>query len=54
MNHHTRAEMESADQNHFVLPKNKWDAFLKALDAPPKVPPGLQRLFSRPPLAESR
>ena len=50
----TQAEMDLADQNHFVLPKDKWDAFLKALDGPPKVPPGLKRLFSRPSLAESR
>jgi uncharacterized protein (DUF1778 family) len=49
-----QAEMDLADQNHFVLPKDKWDAFLKALDAPPRVPPGLKRLFSRPSLAESR
>lgn len=50
----TQAEMDLADENHFVLPKGKWDAFLKALDRPPKVPPGLKRLFSRPSLAESR
>jgi uncharacterized protein (DUF1778 family) len=50
----TQAEMDLADENHFVLPKNKWDAFLKALDGPPKIPPGLKRLFSRPSLAESR
>ena len=49
-----QAEMDLADQNHFLLPKDKWDAFLKALDAPPRVPPGLKRLFSRPSLAESR
>jgi uncharacterized protein (DUF1778 family) len=50
----TQAEMDLANENHFVLPKNKWDSFLKALDAPPKVPPGLKRLFSRPSLARSR
>jgi uncharacterized protein (DUF1778 family) len=50
----TQAEMDLADQNHFVLPKEKWDAFLKALDGPPKVPPGLKRLFSRPSRAASR
>ena len=50
----TQAEMDLADQNQFVLPKAKWDAFLKALDGPPKVPVGLKRLFARPSLAESR
>ena len=49
----TRAEMDLADQNHFVLPPKAWNAFVKALDAPPKVPPGLKRLFSHRPVAES-
>jgi uncharacterized protein (DUF1778 family) len=49
-----QAEMDLADQNRFVLPKEKWDAFLKELDRPPKVPAGLKRLFSRTPVAESR
>ena len=46
--------MDLADQNHFVLPKEKWDAFVKALDGPPKVPPGLKRLFSQPSRATGR
>jgi uncharacterized protein (DUF1778 family) len=50
----TQAEMDLADENHFILPENKWAAFAKALDAPPKVSLGLNRLFSRPSLAESR
>jgi uncharacterized protein (DUF1778 family) len=50
----TQAEMDLADQNHFVLPKEKWDAFVKALDGPPKIPAGLKRLFSHPSVAESR
>lgn len=50
----TQAEMDLADQNHFVLPAKAWNAFVKALDAPPKVPPGLKRLFSRGSVAESR
>ena len=49
-----QAEMELADQNHFLLPKEKWNAFLRELDRPPKVPAGLKRLFSRVPVAESR
>jgi len=50
----TQAEMDLADQNHFVLPRKEWNAFVKALDAPPKVPPGLRRLFRHAPVAESR
>lgn len=49
-----QAEMDLADQNHFALPKDKWDAFLNALDGRPKVPPGVKRLFSHASLAESR
>jgi uncharacterized protein (DUF1778 family) len=49
-----QAEIDLADQNHFVLPKDKWNAFLKELDRPPKPPAGLKRLFSRAPVAESR
>ena len=50
----TQAEMDLADQNHFVLPPKAWNAFVKALDAPPKVSPGMKRLFSRGSVAESR
>jgi uncharacterized protein (DUF1778 family) len=50
----TQAEMDLAGQNHFVLPPKAWSAFVKALDAPPKVPAGLKRLFSRKSIAESR
>ena len=49
-----QAEMDLADENRFVLPKNRWDAFVRELDKPPKAPPGLQRLFSRPFRAVSR
>jgi uncharacterized protein (DUF1778 family) len=49
-----QAEVDIADQTHFVVPKDKWTAFVKALDAPPKVPAGLKRLFSHPSLAEMR
>ena len=49
-----QAEMDIADQTHFELPKDKWNAFVKALDAPPKVPAGLKRLFSHASLAKTR
>jgi uncharacterized protein (DUF1778 family) len=50
----TQAQIDLADQNHFVLPTKAWNAFLKALDAPPKIPAGLKRLFVRGSVAESR
>jgi uncharacterized protein (DUF1778 family) len=50
----TRAEMDLADQNHFVLPPKAWNVFAKALDAPPRIPPGLKRLFARGSVAVSR
>ena len=49
-----QAEMDLADQNHLTLPAGKWDAFMKALEAPPRIPAGLKDLFSRPSHAESR
>jgi uncharacterized protein (DUF1778 family) len=48
----TQAEMDLADQNHFVLPPKAWNAFVKALDAPPRIPSGLKRLFARGSVAE--
>jgi uncharacterized protein (DUF1778 family) len=50
----TQAEMDLADQNRFILPPKAWNAFVKALDAPPRIPPGLKRLFARGSVAESR
>jgi uncharacterized protein (DUF1778 family) len=50
----TQAEMDLADQNYFALPKDKWNAFMRELDRPPKVPAGSKQLFSRPSVAESR
>ena len=49
-----QAEIDIADQTHFVLSKERWNAFAKALDAPPRIPAGLKRLFAHPSVAESR
>jgi uncharacterized protein (DUF1778 family) len=49
-----QAEMDIADQTHFVLSREKWEAFAEALDAPAKVPAGLRRLFSRPSLSDAQ
>jgi uncharacterized protein (DUF1778 family) len=50
----TRAEIDLADQNRFVLKPKEWDAFVKALDAPPQVPSGIKHLFAKGRVAESR
>ena len=49
-----KAEQALADQTHFVLNEKQWALFMKALDAPPRVIPAIKRLFSKPPIAESR
>ena len=49
-----KAEQALADQSHFVLNEKQWAEFMKALDAPPRVIPEIKRLFSEPPIAESR
>ncbi len=35
-------------QTEFRLPPDQWEAFCERLDAPPKVVPELQQLFSEP------
>jgi uncharacterized protein (DUF1778 family) len=47
-----QAEIDIADETNFVLPKERWDAFTKALDAPPLILVGLERLFSCPSVAD--
>jgi uncharacterized protein (DUF1778 family) len=37
-----------ADRREFVLPADRWDEFVAALEAPPKVNPDLAKLFRRP------
>jgi uncharacterized protein (DUF1778 family) len=49
-----QAEIDIADQTQFALPTDRWNAFAKALDAPPHIPAGLKRLFSHSPVAEPR
>ncbi len=49
-----KAEAAIADTAHFVVSPSQWDAFMAALDAPPRAIPQIQRLFSEPPIAESR
>ncbi|MDZ4797535.1 MAG: DUF1778 domain-containing protein [Bryobacteraceae bacterium] len=49
-----KAEQALADQTRFVINEEQWALFMKALDAPPRVIPQIQRLFSEPSVAESR
>ena len=46
------AQTVLADQTHFVLDAKQWDAFMAALDAPPKDNPRLRELMSRKPIWE--
>jgi uncharacterized protein (DUF1778 family) len=42
------AEERLADRRLFTLPAKGWDAFVAALDAPPRRHPRLERLFREP------
>jgi uncharacterized protein (DUF1778 family) len=42
------AQQVLADQVHFTVPAERWKAFCRALDAPPRVIPALQDLLTRP------
>jgi uncharacterized protein (DUF1778 family) len=42
----TEAEERLADRRVFTLDRKSWDAFVAALDAPPRRHPRLERLFS--------
>jgi uncharacterized protein (DUF1778 family) len=44
----SEAEERLADRRVFVLDTKKWDAFVAALDAPPRRHPRLERLFREP------
>jgi len=44
----SEAEERLADRRAFTLDAEKWDAFLAALDAPPRRHPRLERLFREP------
>lgn len=47
-----RAEETLPDRRHFGLDSEQWNAFLAALDAPPRVTPRLDRLLSQPSVFE--
>lgn len=43
-----RAEEALADRRVFQLPPEKWEAFVAALDAPPRDLPRLRKLLNEP------
>jgi len=47
-----RAEETLTDRQHFGLGAEQWQAFMVALDAPPRELPRVKRLFSEPSLFE--
>jgi uncharacterized protein (DUF1778 family) len=48
-----RAKQSLADRTRFGLNAERWDAFLEAMDAPPRELPRLARLFREPSVFES-
>jgi len=48
-----RAEETLIDRTRFGLNADQWNAFLAALDAPPRDLPRLRRLFQEPSVFES-
>lgn len=45
-NAYQAAQQVLAEQVQFTLPPKRWEAFCQALDAPPRVIPALQELFT--------
>jgi uncharacterized protein (DUF1778 family) len=50
----SEAEERLADRRIFTLDRKNWDAFVAALDVPPRRHPRLQRLFSEPSLFDGK
>lgn len=48
------AEERLADRRVFTLDPKSWDAFVAALDAPPRRHPRLERLFSEPSVFDAK
>ena len=48
------AEVALADQRHFSLNADQWNAFVAALDRPAQPKPRLRRLFAEPSVLEQQ
>jgi len=49
-----RAEEILAEERHFVLPPERWRAFVAALDRPARAKPRLRRLLREPSILERK
>ena len=49
-----RAEQQLADRVHYSVSAGQWQAFMEALDRPPRELPRLQRLMSEPSVLERK
>ena len=50
----SRAEETLADRRHFGLNSERWEAFMAALEAPPREIPQLEKLMREPSVFEGR
>jgi uncharacterized protein (DUF1778 family) len=50
----SEAEQRLADRRIFTLDARRWDAFVAALDAPPRRHPRLKRLFREPSVFDAK
>ena len=48
-----RAEETLAMRRHFGVSTERWEAFMAALDAPPRALPRVEQLFSQPSVFET-
>ena len=48
------AEERLADRHVFILGRKNWDAFVAALDKPPRRHPRLERLFQEPSVFDTK
>ncbi|HYA43290.1 MAG TPA: DUF1778 domain-containing protein [Syntrophobacteraceae bacterium] len=50
----SEAEERLADRRVFILDTKQWEAFIAALDAPPRRHPRLERLFREPSVFDAK
>ncbi len=53
-NAYSAAQQVLADEAHFTLSPEKWQAFCAALDAPPRDIPALRKLLTEPGVFDER
>ena len=49
---YSEAQQTLADRQNFTLTQEQWDAFMTALEQPPRSIPRLKRLFTEPSILE--